>query len=192
MCSIRNNQLLTENNETCTQRCRGGATSSSLQGQEHGRNRQNTADGGQHAHRDVGNLWLQVIHANVFEVKVSVEPAQPSRQCNEELRERRMNVHEEAALDVLGSEPTEAAMALSVHVHESRIDRNHLLDLVEDNAARLLDPEEPNSSGKDSQCSQQGPVRAWEIEDVMVLHTLGGVALDFLLRLLLLSTVSRP
>jgi len=70
-----------------------------------------------------------------------------------------------------------------------------LLDFVEDNAGRLLNAEEAYNGSHASQHGQQRPVRSGEVEDVMVLHSLGGVALDLLLllllmlRLLLLSAV---
>lgn len=68
---------------------------------------------------------------------------------------------------------------------------NHLLDFVEDDAGRLLDPKEPHTARDDGQDGQQRPVRAWEVEDIIVLHPLGGVASNFLLRLLLFPTVPR-
>ena len=90
----------TEDDETSTQGCGGSTAASSLQSKEHGRNRQNTEDGGQHAHSDIWNLGLQVILANILEVEVSVKSTQPSCQCDEEFRKRRVDIHEEPALDV--------------------------------------------------------------------------------------------
>jgi hypothetical protein len=58
----------------------------------------------------------------------------------------------------------------------------HLLNFIENNAGRLGNSEESNDSGNGGQNSQQRPVRAREIKDIMVLHSLGSVALDFLLR----------
>ena len=45
-----------------------------------------------------------------LEIKLSIEPTQPSRQRDEELRERRVHIHEELSLDVFGGESTEAGV----------------------------------------------------------------------------------
>jgi hypothetical protein len=99
----------TEDDKARSQSSRGRTATRSLECQEHGGNRQNTADGGQQTHGNVWNTWLEVVHANVLEVKVAVESTQPSRQRDQELRKRWVYVHEEFALDVLGREPTETA-----------------------------------------------------------------------------------
>lgn len=55
-----------------------------------------------------------------------------------------------------------------------------LLDLVEDNATRLVYPEQTHGQGNQGQSNQQLPVGAWEAKDVMVTDTLRGVAPDSL------------
>ena len=52
-----------------------------------------------------------IVFADVLEVEVSVKSTQPSCQCDEELREWRMDVHEESALDVFRCESTEAGIS---------------------------------------------------------------------------------
>lgn len=64
---------------------------------------------------------------------------------------------------------------------------DNLLDLVEDNTARLSYPEEAHHCSYDDKESKKLPVRARKIEDVMVLDALGGVASGLLLLLLLAS-----
>jgi hypothetical protein len=98
----------TKYDKTGSQGRSGRAATRSLEGQEHGRNGQDTADGRQHAHSNIWHTGLEVVHANVLEVEVSIESTQPSRKCDEELRQWRMYVHKELALDVLGRESTEA------------------------------------------------------------------------------------
>lgn len=51
---------------------------------------------------------FDVVLADLLEVELAIEPSQPAEQCNEELSERRVDVHEEFALDVLGSKAAEA------------------------------------------------------------------------------------
>jgi hypothetical protein len=99
---------LTKDDETCSQGCGGGTTAGSLESQEHGGNGQDTADGGEQTHGNVWHTGLQVVLANVLEIEVAVESTQPAGQGNKHLCERRVNVHEELALDVLGRESTEA------------------------------------------------------------------------------------
>lgn len=48
----------------------------------------------------------------------------------------------------------------------------HLLDFVEDNAARLGDPEQSDNTGNESQEQQQLPIGARQIEDVVVFDAL--------------------
>jgi hypothetical protein len=137
--------MLTKDDKTCTQSRSGSTAASSLESQEHGRNRQNTADGGQHAHGDIWDSGLQVVFANVLEVEVSVEATQPSRQCNEELCERRVDVHEELALDVFRRESAEAGDAvLATTYFTCVLNGLDLLDFIEDDTGGLLDPEEPH------------------------------------------------
>lgn len=89
----------------------GGSRSSatrSLEGQEHGRNKKNTADGREQSHGDVGNLGLEVVLANILEIEISIETGEPANEGDEHLGERGVNIHEESALDVLGGKATKA------------------------------------------------------------------------------------
>lgn len=56
-----------------------------------------------------------------------------------------------------------------------------VLDFIEDDTGRLLDPEEPHDRSNGSQQGQERPVGARKAEDVMVPHSFRSVALDFLL-----------
>lgn len=53
--------------------------------------------------------------------------------------------------------------------------RLNLLDLVEDNAARLVDAEKTHAGGDQREQSEQLPVGAGQLGNVIVLHALGGV-----------------
>jgi hypothetical protein len=86
-----------------------GLRAGGLQGQEDCWNGQNSANGGKQAHGNIGDAGLKVVLANVLEVKLAVEASEPSCQCDQELCQRRMYVHEEAALDVFGRESTKTA-----------------------------------------------------------------------------------
>ena len=50
-----------------------------------------------------------------------------------------------------------------------------LLNLIEDHAARLIYPEEPNDSCNHGEKAKKLPVRAWQIEDVVVLDAVRSV-----------------
>lgn len=91
--------------------CKGSAASG-LQGQEHGRDEEDTAKSREHAHGDVGNAGLDIVLSNFLEVEISIEARQPTEECDEELGQGRVDVHEELALDVLRSETTEAGKEL--------------------------------------------------------------------------------
>jgi hypothetical protein len=103
-------KYLTKNDKTGAQSRSGCAAACSFESQKHGRDCQDTTDGGQKAHSDIWYTGLQVVFANVLKVEAAVEPTQPARQCDEHLRERRVYVHEELALDVLGRKSTEAEL----------------------------------------------------------------------------------
>lgn len=64
-----------------------------------------------------------------------------------------------------------------------------ILDFVKDHAAGLSYPEQTHDACDRCQETQQLPIGAREVEDVMVLHALGLIAKDRLLLLLLLSAV---
>lgn len=59
-------------------------------------------------HGDIGDARLQVIFANILEIEVAVETREPASESNEHLGQGRVHVHEELALDVLGSEAAKA------------------------------------------------------------------------------------
>ena len=101
-------RICTKDNEKSSHGCDHGAASSSLESQEHSWNQENTADSWQRSHPDVWNIWLEVILSDLLEVEVSVEAAEPSRKSNEEFSKRWVDIHEESALDVLGSETAKA------------------------------------------------------------------------------------
>lgn len=85
-----------------------GTAADGLEGQEDAGNESNAAESREQAHGDVGNARLEVILANLLEVKVAIEASEPAGKSNEHLGERGVDVHEEATLDVLGSEATKA------------------------------------------------------------------------------------
>lgn len=91
----------TEQDESSTQSSGRSLASSSLEGQEHGGDRQDTTDGRKEAHGNIWNAGLDVVLANIFEIEFTVEAGQPAREGDEELCERRVYVHEESTLDVL-------------------------------------------------------------------------------------------
>jgi hypothetical protein len=63
----------------------------------------------------------------------------------------------------------------------------HLLDFIEDDTARLSDPEQSYDCRNNNQETQQSPIGAWKIENVMVLHALRSIALKLLFLLLVAS-----
>lgn len=85
-----------------------GTAADGLEGQEDAGDKSNAADGREQAHGDVGYARLEVILANLLEVKVAFEASEPAGKSNEHLGERGVDIHEEATLDVLGSKATEA------------------------------------------------------------------------------------
>lgn len=97
---------LTEDDQTGSHQSRSGAAPGGLESQKHEGSEQDTADGREHAHGDVGNAGLEVILANVLEVEVAVETSQPTGESDEHFGQRRVDIHEEFALDVFRSEAT--------------------------------------------------------------------------------------
>lgn len=100
---------LTEDDQGSTKGSRGSAAAGSLQGQENGRDKKDTAERRKHAHSNVRDTGLQIVLADLLEVEAAVEAGEPTEEGDHELRKRRVNVHEELALDVLRRESTEAA-----------------------------------------------------------------------------------
>lgn len=98
---------LTEDDEEGTH-CRGRRSAAeSLESQKHGRNAEDAADCREQAHRNIRHARTKVVLANVFEVKIAGETGRPAGQCDQELGEGRMDVHEELPLDILGREAAE-------------------------------------------------------------------------------------
>lgn len=112
--SKREVRICTKDNEKSSHGCDHGTASSSLESQEHSWNQENTADSWQRSHPDVWDIWLEVILPDLLEVEVSVEAAEPSSKSNEELSKRWVDIHEESALNVLGSEATKAVAHMLV------------------------------------------------------------------------------
>lgn len=103
-----NYRCRTENNETGAQYGSGCATPGGLQGQKHERCKKDSADGREHAHGDIRDARLEVVLADLLEVEIAIEARQPAGQRNKHLSQRRVDIHEEFALDVFRSETTEA------------------------------------------------------------------------------------
>lgn len=103
----------TKDDETSAHGSRHGSAANSLEREEHAWSDEDTADSREQAHRDVGNARLKVILADLLEVEVAIEASHPSDEGDQHLGERRVNVHEEFALDVLGSEAAEAVKRVS-------------------------------------------------------------------------------
>jgi len=101
-------ETVLEDDEACA-KCRGrSAATSSLQCEEHSRGQEDAAQSGKQAHGDIWNAGLDVILANLLEVEISIKSSQPAEEGDHQFRERGVNIHEEAAFDVLGSKTTEA------------------------------------------------------------------------------------
>lgn len=118
--------MLTKNDETSTKYGSRRPAANSLQGHEHDGGEENATDGGEQTHGDVGDARLQVVFANVLEVEVAVETREPAGESNEHLGQGRVHVHEEPALDVLGSEAAKArerekTPVLAQHQHHSQL-----------------------------------------------------------------------
>lgn len=104
----------TEDDKTSTHSCSHGTAANGLEGHEHEGSEENTTDSREQSHGDIWDTGLEVVLANVLEVEVTIETSQPTGQGDEHLGQGRVDVHEELALEVLGSETTEAVdMAVS-------------------------------------------------------------------------------
>lgn len=107
----------TEYDKTSSHEGSGATASSRLKSEEHGRSQKDTADSREHAHGDIWNARLDVVLSNLLEIEATVEPSEPAEEGNHELCEGWVDVHEELALDVLGSEAAEAVADIeSVHI----------------------------------------------------------------------------
>lgn len=99
---------LTKDDESSAHSRGESAATGSLKSQEHGRGEKDATDGREHAHGHIWHARLEIVLANVLEVEVSVEAGQEAKEGDHQLRERGVDVHEEFALDVLGSKAAEA------------------------------------------------------------------------------------
>ena len=84
-------------------------TARSLQREEHDRDRHNAHERRNQSHRNVRHPRLHIVLPNVFEVEITVETGEPSSKRDQKFGQWWVHVHEEAALNVLGREATEAA-----------------------------------------------------------------------------------
>lgn len=127
-----------------------------FQGEIHGGDGENTQESGQQTHCDVRDLGFEVVLANVLEIKVAIETRQPAGEGDEQFGEGRVDIHEEAALDVFAGEPTE-------------------VNLIEDDAGGLVDAEESHEEGEQGDSTQHLPVGASQVEDVVVFYSDRGI-----------------
>ena len=104
----KNAMKLTEDDQRGTESSGGSAATRSLQSQEDGRNEENTADGREGSHGDIGDTWLQVILADLLKVEAAIESSQPPEESDHKLRQWRVNIHKELSLDVFRSKTTKA------------------------------------------------------------------------------------
>ena len=100
-------QTVLEDDQGRAERGRGCLAARGLQSEVHDRHSQYTADGRQESHGHIGHTRLDVVLSNILEIEVSIEAGQPSSESDQELGKRRVNIHEELALDVLAREATE-------------------------------------------------------------------------------------
>ena len=149
-------QPILEHHQRSAQRRSESLTPRSLQRQKHRRHSQDATDRGQQPHGHKRHTRLQVILPDILEVEIPIEPRQPPGQCDQELRQWGVHVHEEFALDVLGREAAE-------------------VDLVEDDGGGLVDAEEADEEGEGGDGGEGLPVAGGEGEDVVVADAGGGV-----------------
>ncbi|KAI9163621.1 LOW QUALITY PROTEIN: hypothetical protein HJFPF1_05242 [Paramyrothecium foliicola] len=105
----------TKDDEASTHSRGHGSAADRLQGEVHAGDDENTADGREQSHGDVGDARLEVVLSNVLEIEAAVETRQPTGEGDEHLGQRRMHIHEEFALDILGREATEARFWLAIN-----------------------------------------------------------------------------
>jgi len=157
-------QGIFKDEQSCTHAGGECAAAQSLEGQEHGGDGEDTKNGWQHAHGDIGHLWLEVVLANILEVEAAVEASAPTSQSDQQLGEWRVDVHEELALDVLAGEATK-------------------VDLIEDDAGGLVDSEQPDGGADDCEIQQDAEIPTGQQEDIIVLDAFRGIALALQLAL---------
>lgn len=111
----------TKDDQASTHGCSKSTAADSLESQEDARNQKYATESRVEAHGNVRNTRFQVVLANVLEVKVTVEASEPAGQGNQHLGQRRVNIHEELSLDVLGSETTKARVECVVSLRREAI-----------------------------------------------------------------------
>lgn len=135
----------TKNDKTGSHESGGATASSCLECEEHGRSQKDAANSREHAHGNIRNTRFNVVLSNLLEVEVAVEPSEPAEESNHEFGEGRVDVHEELALDVLGSEATEAVIDVeSVFFQASNNippQGGYILDFVKHNTVGLVNAE---------------------------------------------------
>ncbi|KAI6763635.1 hypothetical protein HG531_013023 [Fusarium graminearum] len=102
------NRVRTEDDQARTHSGSHSAASNSFECEEHAGNQKDTADSREHSHGNVGDTRFNIVLANLFKIEAAVETSKPSGKSDKHLGQRRMDVHEELALDVLGSKTTKA------------------------------------------------------------------------------------
>jgi hypothetical protein len=70
---------------------------------------------------------------------------------------------------LVANPPKLGARSVAIYQHWHRM---HLLDFVEDDAARLSYPEQAHDCRDSNQKAQQPPIRTRKVEDVIVLYAL--------------------
>ena len=145
-----------EDYQSRAERRSGCLAARSLQCEVHDRDSQYTADSRQKSHGHIGHARLNVVLSNILEIEVSIEAGQPTSESDQELGERRVNIHEELALDVLARKAAE-------------------VNLIEDDRGRLVDAEQSDKECEDCKGAQEFPIAALEVGDIVVLDAIGGV-----------------
>jgi len=87
-----------------------------------------------------------------------------------------VDIHEESAFDVFGSKAPETVRGLAILQLKWPL---NLLDFIEHDAARLVDPKQPDNSGQYRQDTKYLEVSAWQEEDVIVGDPVRGIVVKF-------------
>ncbi|THW59526.1 hypothetical protein D6D20_06439 [Aureobasidium pullulans] len=134
---------------------------------EQNKDGKDTHEGREKAHGNVWDTRFDVVLADVFEVELAIEAGQPASEGDEELGQWGVDVHEELALDVLGSETTEAVETWGKRV------AGDILDLVKDDTGGLRDAKQAHEEGDDRKGTADQPIVGLESRDIVVLDTFG-------------------
>jgi hypothetical protein len=146
-------KAILKDNQARTHSSSHGAASDSFECEEHARNQEDTADSREHSHGNVGNARFNIVLANLFEIEAAVETSKPPGESDKHLGQRRVDVHKELALDVLGSETAE-------------------VDFIEDNACRLINLVDTDGGSKDHEGQDYPVVGDGEEKNIVVLDAL--------------------